>query len=354
MTGAGLAALLTADVQPPPISLGRVVTTWQFAPLVSGALVIAAVAYGVGVLAVRRDHPARPWPVRRSAAFVAGLAVVAIATQSGVAAYDDVLFWVHMWQHLLLLMVAPPLLLLGQPVTLALHASRNPWHSWLKRGLRSNTVSVVTFPLVGFGLYSATVVGTHLTGFMNLVLTHPVVHDLEHAVYLAAGLLYFLPLVGRQPLRWRLSFPAQLFFFVIAMPVDTFTGVVLMQTNHELFPAYAGRRTWGPSLVADLHAGGAVMWIGGDALMLLFIVLLFVNALTGRRALDAGRWLESLRASRFAELAAGSSPAESVSAGRPASDEDEQLLNYNAYLARLNAGENSPPVQEPAHEEVRP
>jgi putative copper resistance protein D len=208
--------------------------------------------------------------------------------------------------------------------------------------VRSGAVSALTFPLVGFGLYTATVVGTHLSGFMNLVLTHPVVHDLEHVLYLGVGYLYFLPLVGREPLRWRLSFPTQLFFLVLAMPVDTFTGVVLTQTSHELFPAYVGRRDWGPSLVDDLHAGGAVMWIGGDGLMLVFILMMFAGVLAGRRSLDAGRWLESLRSARLAELTAGSAPAAARApsgvAGVAGSDADDaQLAAYNDYLARLNS-----------------
>ena len=73
--------------------------------------------------------------------FLAGLAVVVFATESGIAVYDDVLFWDHMIQHLLLIMIAPPLLIFGQPFTLLLHASRNPLHTWAKRVMRSRVVS---------------------------------------------------------------------------------------------------------------------------------------------------------------------------------------------------------------------
>lgn len=317
-----------------PLGWHTALTVWTFAPAITASVVFAAALYLFGVFLVRRDHPARPWSVARTLSFLAGLGVVAIATQSSIGVYDDVLFWVHMWQHLLLLMVAPPLLLLGQPITLALHASRNPMHTWLIRMVRSRVAAGITFPLVGVGLYIVTVVGTHLTGFLNLALTHPVVHDVEHVTYLVAGYLYFLPLIGREPIRWKLSFPARLFLFVLAMPVDTFTGVVLNQTNHELFPAYAGRRNWGPSLVDDLHAGGAVMWIGGDGIMLALILALFVSVLLGRTRVDAGRWLESARTQRFEELASsgGSSRFDTDS-------DDDRLASYNTYLARLNSSE---------------
>ena len=105
------------------------------------------------MLRVRRRHPARPWPLYRTALFLGGLAVVVIATQSGIGSYDDVLFWDHMVQHLLLLMVAPPLLVVGQPATLLLHASRNPLHTWAKKLLRSRVVAAITWPPFGVALY---------------------------------------------------------------------------------------------------------------------------------------------------------------------------------------------------------
>src|SRR6202453_2917482 len=137
----------------PPVSVLELAGLWQFAPVVTAFVVLAAGLYFWGVLRVRRRHPARPWPWYRTALFLAGLAVIVIATESGVGSYDDVLFWDHMIQHLLLLMVAPPLLVVGQPATLLLHASRNPVHTWAKRAMRSRVVSFLTFPVVGTMLY---------------------------------------------------------------------------------------------------------------------------------------------------------------------------------------------------------
>jgi cytochrome c oxidase assembly factor CtaG len=327
---------VSGDAGLPPLTAHTAVTVWAFAPVATVGLIVVAAGYLALVVRVRRDHPVRPWPAWRTVSFVAGLGVIAIATQSSVGAYDDVLFWMHMWQHLLLLMVAPPLLLIGQPITLVLHATRNPVHTRVKQLVRSRAVTAVTFPLVGVAVYIVTVVATHLTGFMNLVLTHPVLHDTEHGLYLSAGYLYFLPLLGREPIRWRLSFPTKLFLLVLAMPVDTFTGVVLSQANRELFPAYAGRRDWGPSLVGDLHAGGAVMWIGGDAIMLVMVIALFIGVVNGRTKLDAGHYLESARAHRFDELAA----SESAVLSSNTDDDDERLAAYNAYLTRLGGATN--------------
>src|SRR5487761_493218 len=148
----------------PPVTVAELVSRWQFAPVVTAFTVVAAGLYLWGVLRVRRRHPVRPWPLWRTGIFLAGLFVIVFATEGGIGSYDDVLFWDHMVQHLLLLMVAPPLLVVGQPGTLLLHASRNPLHTWTKKTLRSHVVTWLTFPAFGVVLYIGTIVGTHLTG----------------------------------------------------------------------------------------------------------------------------------------------------------------------------------------------
>src|SRR5205807_1891155 len=95
-------------------------TTWQFVPFASVPLALCAALYLAGTRAVARAHPARPWPGARSTAFLAGLAVIAAAVCGSDGVYDDVLLRAHMVQHLLLIMVAPPLLVYGRPVTLLL------------------------------------------------------------------------------------------------------------------------------------------------------------------------------------------------------------------------------------------
>jgi len=332
----------------PPFSWGEVATNWQFAPIVTAFTVLVAAAYLWGVLRVRRRHPRRPWPLRRTIPFLLGLLVINLATQSGVGTYDDTLFWDHMIQHLMLIMIAPPLLVLGQPATLLLHASRNPLHTGVKKLLRSRPVQWLTWPVFGVVAYCATIVGTHLTGFMSLVTEHDAVHEAEHVLYLVVGYLYFLPLIGKEPIRWKVSYPLRLFLLFIAMPVDAFTGVVLGSYQTDPFVPM-DPRTWGPSPVNDLHEGGAVMWIGGAAIMFVMIMAVFFQWTRETRPSVSMGWLESARQSSLAERIAEASPARAASAQSPDRgaggaarsanvDEDEdQLAAYNEYLARINA-----------------
>ena len=176
---------------------------------------------------------------------------------------------------------------------------------------------------------------------MNYTLQHETVHDAEHVLYLVVGYLYFLPLLGSEPIRWKMSFPTRFFLLALSMPVDTFVGVVLLESNHELFSAYAASpRTWGPSLVGDLHGGGAVMWIGGDAIMFALMLCVFISFLRdGRAHTTMGDWLEGARSRALADAAshAGvSAPAPRARRRGQTVDDDEHLAAYNAYLARLS------------------
>jgi len=331
----------------PPFSWPDLLTKWQFAPVVTVFVLVAAGLYLWGVVRVRRRHPARPWLWWRTALFFGGLAVVVIATESGIGRYDDVLFWVHMIQHLLLIMVAPPLLVVGQPGTLLLHASRNPVHTWAKKAFRSRLVSALTWPPFAAALYLITIVGTHLTSFMNLVLTNETVHDGEHVLYLVAGYLYFLPLLGREPIRWRVSYPSRIFLLFIAMPVDAFTGLILGSEGTNPFPALAQQRpSWAPSAITDVHTGGAVMWVGGAGIMFLLVMAVFFAWSRVARNDGGLGWLETARRANFATLV--SSHREAGPAGTAApppvtisdrdrvDEDDEHLAAYNEFLARIN------------------
>ena len=334
----------------PPFSWGEAAANWQFAPIVTAFTGLFALAYLWGAIRVRRKHPRRPWPLRRTIPFLLGLLVINLATQSGIGTYDDTLFWDHMIQHLLLIMVAPALLVAGRPVTLLLHASRNPVHTWAKRIVRSRVAAGLTFPAFGIAAYTATIVGTHLTGFMSLALTNDTVHNAEHALYLVVGYLYLLPLIGSEPIRWKLSYPIRLIFLFIAMPVDAFTGVALGSYSADPFPVTSAmrHRTWGSSPLDDVHIGGAVMWVGGSAIMFVLIMFVFLAWSRQGQYTDSRGWLETARRASLEQLTTAGTPATGTApaTSRPQThiDEDEdQLAAYNAFLARMNHGGHQPP-----------
>jgi cytochrome c oxidase assembly factor CtaG len=338
----------------PPFGLPAVLTQWQFAPIVTALVVVSVGLYLWGVIRVARRHPGRPWPAWRTGAFAGGMLVLVLSTQSGIGSYDDLLFYDHMVQHLMLLMVTPPLLIAGQPLTLLLHASRNPLHTWVKRVLRSRVASFLTWPVFGAVAYALGVLATHLTSLATYFERNQTAHDAEHALFVIIGYLFFLPLLGREPIKWRLSYPVRFVVLVLLMPVDTFTGLALGYGSANSPGAPAGPRpAWAPSPVSDLHLGGAVMWIGGDAIMFALMMLVFLMWSRDERAAVSGHgFFERARQANLATLVASHQRATSgaglvtarteagagqpVIDGRGGIDDDEHLAAYNAYLARLN------------------
>jgi cytochrome c oxidase assembly factor CtaG len=320
----------------PAFGWRAVLTQWQAVPVVTVSVIALAALYLWGVVRVARRHPSRRWPLWRAGVFLAGLAVVVVALQSGIGTYDDVLFWDHMIQHLLLIMVAPPLLIIGQPITLLLHASRNPLHTWVKRIIRSPVASFLTWPVFGFAAYAAAIVVLHLTAVANLIAQNRAAHDAEHIVFLVVGYLFFLPIIGSEPIRWRLSYPAKLILLFLIMPVDTFTGLILGYGNRGTPGLPSGPRPpWAEPATADLHAGGAVMWVAGDAIMFsLMLVVFLLWSTDSRPASHSHGWLE---AARRATVAPGA-----PSAGTDIDEDDDQLAAYNEYLSRLNRTQARP------------
>jgi len=236
--------------------------------LVSVVLVAVGVVYAVGVRRFGALHPGQGWSVRRTAAFMAGLAVALVSLDTFIGVYDRELFYVHMIQHLMLIMVAAPLLAMGAPADLLERATAGSTGRRVRAGLGSRAAEFVAHPIVDFVLYAVLIPVAHLTSFYNSAVTSAALNDVEHLLFLAVGYLFWRHVVAIEPSRHPLSPPLRLIYLALAVPVDTFTGLTLASASHELFPALSDfHRTWGPGPVLDLHMGGAIMWVGGDTLM---------------------------------------------------------------------------------------
>jgi cytochrome c oxidase assembly factor CtaG len=257
-----------ADSGLPPLQGGQLFATqFDFVPV---AMVLVALAlYLWGVKRVNQRQPRHPWDVGKTVAFVAGLICVSIAIFSFIGVYDGELFWDHMVQHLILIMVAAPLFAIGSPIDLAWRASTGQTHLVITEVLRSKVAKFLGHPMLAFITYAVMIPVTHLTVWYNYTLQHESVHNAEHLVFLGVGYLFWRQIFGSDPNQYRMHPILQFGYLFLAIPIDTFTGLSLDQATHELFPAYlAMHRTWGPGLTDDLHIGGVLMWVGGDTLML--------------------------------------------------------------------------------------
>jgi putative copper resistance protein D len=240
-------------------------TTWSFEPFLAVGLLLVTALYAAGARLVTRNHPGQPWPVRFSVFFALGLLVVLVATLGPVGSYDDDFFWAHMTQHILLMMLAAPLLLLGEPVLLVLRvSSRDVRRTVVIPILHSRVVRFLTHPAVGWLVFAGVLYGTHFTGFFEYALEHPAVHDyVEHPLYLGAGLLYFYPLLGLGPGASAMQPFAKVVSLFLMMLPETMVGFAIYMAGGVLYPFYdsVDDRPWGPSTALDdQRLGGAFMW----------------------------------------------------------------------------------------------
>jgi cytochrome c oxidase assembly factor CtaG len=298
---------LQAAVSLPPLRGSQLYST-TFSVIPVALILLGLVLYLQGVRRANALRPRHPWSSLKTAAFIGGLVSTAISIFSFIGVYQQELFWDHMVQHLILIMVAAPLFAISSPVRLIWRATTGTAHERFTALLRSRTARILGHPGVAFVAYAVLIPITHLTVWYNYTLEHPAVDNVEHLIFLGLGYLFWRQIFGDDPNCYRLHPALKFAYLFLAIPIDTFTGLSLDQQTHELFPAYLTfHRTWGPSLVDDLHIGGVLMWVAGDTLMLwpMIPVALGWLHLEERKAVRIDRQLDAAEAAETAELLGG-------------------------------------------------
>lgn len=246
---------------------------WQFEPTVWLAAVLSLIAYG---LLYRRSAPDRrraPWSPWQVAAFVAGVAVATLALESPLDALADGIFWAHMLQHMLLLVVAPPLLVFGLPPIALLRATPRALRRAVVRPLARSRVlhrggAFLLHPLTAAIAFNGVLIVWHLPSLYRAAVRRPPLHAAEHACYLAAGLLLWWLIV--EPRRvWPpdADLPKIVYVVVAHLPMLLLGQVFLA---FAAAPLYGGQTAleaaWGLSALTDQRVGGAIM-VGMDILI---------------------------------------------------------------------------------------
>ena len=238
-------------------------TAWSLDP----SLVYVALAAALYVLGSRGRG--RPQPLR-ALAFFASLLVIVIALCSPIDEYADELFWMHMVQHVLLLTVAPPLLLLGRPWPRMWRALPLQPRTKVARALALSRwmapVRALARPLPAWILFTATFVGWHIPAAYDATLTSGVVHALEHAMFFFVGLLFWARVIDPGPLRPRLVWPARIAYTAGAMVVGWLLAITLVMVPHAIYHYYSALQTrpGGISAMSDQQIAAGVMWVPGS------------------------------------------------------------------------------------------
>jgi putative membrane protein len=230
------------------------------------ALAAAGVFYFLG----GRGAARRDW--RREASFYAGLAVLVVAVDSPVDWYADRLFWVHMIQHVLLMMVAPPLLLLGRPWPrlmrplprgVRLPVARQVLAGATLRPVRG-VARALASPVPAFILFNATLLAWHVPALYDLTLRNGAVHEFEHTLFLGTALLLWVHLLPSS--RPQLADAFRVAYGTGAVLVSWVLAVFLGVASHPLYGHYASltHRPLGISALADQQLAAGIMWVPGS------------------------------------------------------------------------------------------
>jgi putative membrane protein len=241
-----------------------------------------AILYWLGdrrTFAPARTRAERRW---RSASFYAGLAVLAIALSSPLEPLSEQLFWAHMVQHVLLLVVAPPLIVLARPWirlwrslplgprrSLAGSIAQGENMEWLRRLSR-----FLGDPLPSFVLFSGVLAAWHVPALFDATLRSGALHALEHTLFFLTALLFWKQVIDSPPLRASLGDAQRVAYLVGAMVVGWILAIVLAMAPQPLYGFYAheASRPGGISALADQQLAAGIMWVPGS---IAFVIVIF-------------------------------------------------------------------------------
>ncbi len=309
---------LIGYLYPPAPTFASVAFGWHpdWVWLAISALAVGLYVWGFALLRRRGDS----WPVGRLVAWVLGWSVVVWATSAGVAWYAPVAFSLHMISHMALAMMAPVLLVLGGPITLALRVipastggARGP-REWIIWGLHSPVTRFLTHPGYVLFIYTIGLYGLYYTGLYSWLMASHLGHFTMQVHFLAAGYLFYWVVIGVDAAPRRLGYPARLILLMASLVIHSFFAVPMMMADSPMVADWYALVTppWLTDPAADSRLAGGIAWGFGEIPTLIVAMALGVQ---WSRSDDR----EARRMDRRADL-----------------DGDADLRAYNERLARLH------------------
>ncbi|CAM2954390.1 cytochrome c oxidase assembly protein [Skermania piniformis] len=271
------------DLAGPP-TLGRVLFDWRFDLIYGTAAIIMAMLYlrGVRRLRVRGDD----WPVGRTLAWLLGCAVLLFATSSGMGRYAPAMFSMHMASHMALSMLAPILLALGGPITLALRALEPAGRDappglreWLLVALHSPVSRFLTRPVVAATIFVAGFYALYLGGIFDATVDSHAAHLLMTLHFVLSGYLFYWVVIGVDPAPRPVQPVTKLAVVFGSLPFHAFFGIALMSSTTVLGGwFYRGLGlSWHTDLLADQRLGGGIAWATGELPLVIVMSALLIQ-----------------------------------------------------------------------------
>lgn len=295
---------LALDPSPERGEIGKL--PWNWSPWILASLALPLLLYVLGLWRMRRIARIKIALAARAVCFAAGIASLFLVLITPFDALDDELFAAHMLQHLVLMMIAPPLLVLGRPAIIflwsfPLRTRRAMGRAWVRSGLRSLAHSLFS-PLSVWLLCSGALWFWHLPGPFRWALKSELVHAIEHTCFFVPALLFWA-LVLEPAAHRRMSYGVTLLLVAALGMENGLLGAILTFSGHPLYPAYE-RTTgaWGLTPLEDQQIAGLLMWIPAGLIHLTTLGFSFVawmRAAERRAVLEARLHVKGLTARRL-------------------------------------------------------
>jgi len=279
-------------------TLAVILLSWAWRPEIILTLGLAAAIHLAGRWRLKRrvasgSRIVSPW---RTVSYLSGLAVIWIALMSPIDVLSGQYFFMHMIQHLLLVMIAPPLLLLADPMPIMLwglpEGLRLEVGRWLRPGaLFRRVAQAVTAPGLVWLYFVAGVVGWHSPGAYNAALVSDLAHDVEHLSFFIPAVLFWWHVIGAAPhIHRRLSRGARIAYALSGVPPTAITGIVISFTGHPIYTYYETvPRLGAMTVLEDQMLGGTLMWIPGSMMYIVAALVLVARMADESEGVGGGR-----------------------------------------------------------------
>jgi cytochrome c oxidase assembly factor CtaG/putative copper export protein len=280
-----LAMLLGYDLTGPPTA-ARLVTAWRPDLVLGPAALVLAGAYLAGVHRLARRGQA--WSPGRTTAWLAGCAVILIATSSGIGRYSMAMFSAHLGACLLLSTLAPILLALGSPLTLALDAltPAAPGHppaprEWLVALTQCWVVRMATHPAMALGMYLASFWVRYATGLFDAIAASHAAHLAMNIDALLMGYPFYWIIVGPDPSPHQLTAAGKLGLLSAALPSQALFGIFLTHSATVIAGNFYRSLAlpFLPDLLTDQHHTAAIIWALGQIPIMVILIALMTQRL---------------------------------------------------------------------------
>ena len=268
--------------------LEAIFSSWNFNPWIVGAIAVTALIYFRGWRRLHKHIPRRfsEW---RLISFLMGLFSLLVAMTSPLNTFSGMLLTFHMIQHVLLMMIIPPLVLMGSPFLPILRGlprrflkeSLGPFLSW---PLLQRLGHFLTNPFFSLLAFTATNIIWHTPSLYELALRSSAWHNLQHVCFLSTAILFWWPVIEPWPSKRQWPRWAMIPYLLFADLQNTALSAFLIFYERVLYPSYAAApRLFGISALEDQAAAGSIMWVPGSIAFLLPVGLITVQLLSSKK-----------------------------------------------------------------------